>query len=471
LSQLVIREITEIGVVFRGVRRQQVMDTVRAAAFVGALLLAWVSMRPFIDLGNQDLKDLSTGNEILTYLAFGSAALLMVALAIRDNIRALATLLSPGFVLFGAWIVVSVVLSLDPATSIRRFALTICVMTVAAVMMLLPKSQSELVRWFSIAVLTLLAICYLGVLLAPSLSVHLATDAQEPHLAGDWRGSFGHKNVAAAMMAMFLFLGIYSFKSGARGSGAAIIALASLFLINAEGKSSTALFFTVLVLTSLTTIVRSFWLRAVIFLAPLLVLNLLSVGTVMNESLANIARLLPFDTSFTGRTDIWTFAFQALQSRLPTGYGFSAFWGSSSIQDLPQGMEWAEYASHSHNGYLDTALAMGLPGLVLLIVVLVITPLRNFHAADRGGNGGPLAMLFLRLWLFGLYLSSMESFFLDRADPIWFTFLVAVFGLHYLARFRVKDVGRAAPAPFVRRRTTNLRNRMAPAPSAASATM
>ena len=55
-----------------------------------------------------------------------------------------------------------------------------------------------------------------------------------------------------------------------------------------------------------------------------------------------------------------------------------------------------------------------------------------------GGNNGPLTMALLRIWLFGLYLSSMESFFLDRADPLWFTFLLAVFGLHYLARFRVE---------------------------------
>ena len=47
-------------------------------------------------------------------------------------------------------------------------------------------------------------------------------------------------------------------------------------------------------------------------------------------------------------------------------------------------------------------------------------------------------MVLLRIWLFGLYLSSMESFFLDRADPLWFTFLLAVFGLHYLARFRAR---------------------------------
>jgi hypothetical protein len=47
----------------------------------------------------------------------------------------------------------------------------------------------------------LLAICYLGILLAPDLSVHLASDPQEPGLAGgNWRGAFGHKNQAAAIM-------------------------------------------------------------------------------------------------------------------------------------------------------------------------------------------------------------------------------------------------------------------------------
>ena len=68
----------------------------------------------------------------------------------------------------------------------------------------------------------------------------------------------------------------------------------------------------------------------------------------------------------------------------------------------------------------------------------VVAPLRDFHAADRGGNNGPLAMALLRIWLFGVYLSSLESFYLDRDDPIWFTFLLAVFGLHYLARFRMR---------------------------------
>jgi O-antigen ligase len=436
VSQFVTQ--SEVRAVFGVLHRQQVMDVVRGSAFIGALLLGWVSLHPFADLGDQSLKDLTTGNETLTYLAFGSMALLMAALVMRDDMQGLTTLVSPGFVLFGAWLMVSVLLSLDPGTSIRRVALTICVIAVAAAMMLLPKSQTELARWFGVAALALLAVCYLGILLAPNFATHLATDAQEPLLAGDWRGVFGHKNVAAAMMAMMVFLGIYVMRSGARLSGVTIITLASVFLVNAEGKSSSALIIVVLILTSLTAIVRSFWLRAVLLLTPLLILSLFTIGTVMSDRLADIAKLLPIDTSFTGRTDIWTFAIQSLQERLLTGYGFAAFWGSSSMQNLPEGMEWAQTASHSHNGYLDIALTMGLPGLALLIAVLVIAPLRNFHAADRGGNNGPLAMVLLQIWLFGIYLSSLESFFLDRIDPIWFTFLLAVFGLHYLARFRVR---------------------------------
>ena len=49
-------------------------------------------------------------------------------------------------------------------------------------------------------------------------------------------------------------------------------------------------------------------------LTPLVLLNMFSVGTVMSESLAEIAKLLPLDSSFTGRTDIWSFALQSLQA-------------------------------------------------------------------------------------------------------------------------------------------------------------
>jgi O-antigen ligase len=434
VSQFVVT--SEIEAVVGEIRRQQVIDVVRGATFVGAILLVWITLRPFEDLSNMQIGEVSTGNELPTYATFGGLAVLTMVLALRDNVRGLTTLLSPSFLWFAGWLCFTILLSFDPSTSIRRFSLTVCVIAVAAALPLLAKSQDEMIRWLSIAALVLLTTCYLGLLLAPHLSIHLATDPQEPGLAGNWRGSFSHKNGAAAIIAMLLFYSVAFIRTGRWISGVIVIGLSSLFLYYAAGKSSLALCIAVLVLTSLTSVIRSFAGRVVLLLTPLLLLNMLGVGTVMSDGLALVAKMLPLDASFTGRTDIWAFALQSLQPKLATGYGFSAFWGSSAIQGLPEGKEWAAFASHSHNGYLDTALGMGLPGLALLVVVLVIKPLRDFQNADEGGNNGPLAMAFLRVWLFGVYLSSMESFFLDRADAIWVTFLIAVFGLHYLARFR-----------------------------------
>ena len=428
----------DIGVVLARLWRLAVIDLVRGATFVGALLLAWITLHPFADLGSQEIKEAATGNEVPTYLAFGCLGVLALTLALRDSWRGLSTLLTPAFVLFAGWIVVSVILSQDPGTSVRRLALTACVIAVAAALMLLPKSQHAFMRWLALTSLVLLAACYLGILLAPSVAMHLATDAQEPQLAGNWRGVFGHKNMAAGVMAMLVFVGIYVVRSGAWLSGVAITLLSLVFLVYTAGKSSLALTLVVLALTSVLGLVRPFWLRAGMLLSPLLLLNLFSVGTVLFDGVAELAQQLPLDASFTGRADIWSFAVESLRQRLATGYGFAAFWGTDMIRSLPEGKEWAEFASHSHNGYLDTALATGLPGLALLLIALVIAPLRNLDAAERGGNGGPLLLLLAQIWLFGLYLSSLESFFLDRADPLWFTFLLAVFGLHYLARFRLR---------------------------------
>src|SRR6202041_1044691 len=140
--------------------------------------------------------------------------------------------------------------------------------------------------------------------------------------------------------AMLLFEGIYVVGATEWISGTAILALSSLFLLNTTGKSSLALCALVLMLSTLTTRIRSLWLRVIIFLTPLVLLNVFSVGTVMSDTLAELVSKLPFDTSFTGRTDVWTFAILALQLRLYTGYGFEAFWGGSEMRNLPEGMEW-----------------------------------------------------------------------------------------------------------------------------------
>ena len=416
-----------------------VMRVARCAGFVATVLVIWVSLRPFPDLSDSAVGDLDKGKLASTYITLGMFSVAALALTVRRHARALRTLMTPMFLVLCCWMCINTVFSHDFGLSFQRLILTGSVLTMAACLLLLPDSQDELDIWLSVTVLIFLFLCYFGVMLAPSLSIHTARDTFESHLAGDWRGPFGHKNVAAPIMALLVFVGIYLMGRQAILRGVAIITLSSVFLIMTGGKSAMVLCAVAFALSVLVIAVKGVVLRACLIFLPLLSLNLLTVGSVFSERLAAIVKLLPLDTTFTGRTAIWEFAISSLGLHPWLGYGFAAFWGTDSIQNLipDDQIEWASTAAHSHNGYLDNALTVGIPGLALIVAIFVIAPLRNFSVVTRSGADDPLAKLFLRIWLFGIYLSSMESFLLDRADPIWFTFLVGVFGLHYLARFRL----------------------------------
>ena len=225
--------------------------------------------------------------------------------------------------------------------------------------------------------------------------------------------------------------------------GPLVIVLSAIFLFFAGGKSATGLCIITFCIVELVVAVRSFRLRALLCFVPLIVLNLLGIGTVVSPSLRAISSLLPFDTSFTGRDEVWRFAFDSIAQRPLFGWGYLAFWGSSFLRDVDPGEatnDWVVIASHSHNSYLDSRAGAGYSRPAAGVC----------HSGDRArsgtfisaaerGEATPLGNMFLRIWLFGIYLASLESFFLDRADPMWFTLLLAVIGLHYLARFRTGD--------------------------------
>lgn len=426
--------------------RSEVAHAVRCLIFVAALLVVWVSLQPFTELGESASGDAGSGKLASTYLAFGLLAVVSVVAAFGANRPALRSFASPVFVALAAWMVVNIAASQDFGISLQRFVLSLCAVTVAAMLPLLPDDSTDFRRWLAAGALILLLLCYGGILLVPHLTVHLASDPLEPQLAGDWRGTFGHKNLAAPVMAMLVFIGLYLARSGATVSGVAVVVLSGIFLVFSRGKAATALCLATLVIAELIVRTRSFRWRAVLCYAPLLAMNLFSLGTVLSGTLAAVVRILPIDATFTGRTDIWRFGFEALAARPITGYGFAAFWGDAHTQAPAEAdLQWATEAAHSHNGFLDTALTVGVPGLLLVMAIFVVAPLKNFQLAEARGSDGALATMFLRIWLFGVYLSCMESFFLDRVNPIWFTYLLGVFGLHYLARFGVRRHAAAPP--------------------------
>jgi O-antigen ligase len=280
-----------------------------------------------------------------------------------------------------------------------------------------------------------LGLCYFGVLFLPDLSIHSLADSLEPDLAGDWRGVFSHKNVASPVVGFLAYIGMYLATTGRRAEGLVIATAALVFLYFTHGKTSSALWFPAVFVGYFVARSPGIWTFAVALVPPLM-LNALGFGAQVVPALASLAAALPFDSSFTGRADLWRFAAQKIAERPFVGRGFDAFWDDPSLRDNAE-EGWIAGAAHAHNGYVDATLAMGLVGLALTLWAFVIQPMADLRASAHVGGDPALATLAARIWVYGIWVSSLETFLYDRANPVWFLFLFAAFTLRYLATFRV----------------------------------
>ena len=320
-------------------------------------------------------------------------------------------------------------------------------MGMAIAVTILPLNLRQFAKLLSGIALVILALCFAGGLLIPHLAIHQATDFPEPNLAGDWRGIYSHKNIAASIMVMFIFTGILTVRAGERWLGTAVIVLSLVFMFLAGGKTALAMLVPTLLLSIVFVTARSSIPRILIALVPVLMINFVTIGSVAWPQVGMINKMFLPDASFTGRTDIWEFALGKVRERPVFGFGFSAFWQTSATMFGGKGdKEAAEaidgdivtLADHAHNAYLDVALTTGVPGLFLTILWLIIQPLRDFNRAKSNGASPALLLYFVQIWLFCINFACLESLFYHRTDPVWFMLLIAVFGMTALTRYKVR---------------------------------
>jgi O-antigen ligase len=417
-------------------QRSDAIDfVIRSALFVAVFLIVWASFQPFRSLAEATPEVAEEGNRV-NQIGYTVLFLLLAAWAFLNNAGPLKLLLRPALILLLLWFALCVVTSWEPALSARRLAFSLIVMAIAAMVMLLPTNLRHFTALITTATLIVLTLSYLGLLFAPSLAIHQPTDFLEPEHAGSWRGVFPHKNQAGATMVVFFFIGIFVARARNLVLGAAIVALAAIFLAFSNSKTATALLPVVLIVAAFiancgrTTAI-------VLVLALIAFLNLLSVGSIYFEPVRGLLNMILSDASFTGRTDIWQFAIEHIMRRPILGYGFSAFWGTEQVvHGLSQGATWATAATDAHNGYLNLAVTIGLPGLVLVLIWLAVLPLVDFYRR-REAAAQPLQMLYLRVWLFGLFASCFESGLFQQVGEVWFFMLTATFGLRYLSVSRL----------------------------------
>ncbi|MGB9366528.1 MAG: O-antigen ligase [Xanthobacteraceae bacterium] len=403
---------------------------VRSALFLACFLLAALTASPFPDLGDPKLLDpIGDGNRL------GQILILILTLTLGTFVLTKARwvilrALTPALVLTLLWFAGTAVVSAHSGLAMRRLLLAGFSVVNATALLALPTDREHFGRLLAIGALVILATSYLGVLLAPQLSIHQASDVIENALAGAWRGPFGHKNGAGAMMVVLIFVGVFVCRAVNMVPGLIIIVGAAVFLPFTASKSPMGLFPLVLILSFAVLWFRHATPRYALVIAAVAVANLLTVGTVTIESVGKLITSLMPDASYTGRDEIWLFAIEHVLKKPITGFGFQAFWGTGDLLfNWGVNESWGLRASDAHNGYLNIAVMTGLVGLALTLTWVVLQPLADLSDERRKGFDPALTTLFVQIWIFGLLLSSVESVLFSGGDTLWFMMIVSVIGL------------------------------------------
>jgi O-antigen ligase len=426
---------------------RQVQSLFRHGVFVLILLAVWISTRPFYV---PDDSGAPPAGDIINQLTFsGLAGMAFLGLCLADR-RAMVPMLQPSYLVLFLWLVFAVYQSTFFGISFRAFAFTMIVIFLAAALFALPERFRQFQNLFLLATLITMLMAYFGVIALPSLGKHTDFDPFEPEHAGSWKGHYDHKNIAGGAMATFAITGIYALRIGRKALGWVLLVGGVVFLYYTKSKTALVLLPAAILIGYVAERSQSLPIRLLVCIGPVAALLALTLGGALVPEIAAFNKAALKDPTFTGRFDIWRYGFEMLAAKPWTGYGYEAFWQTDITLKGESRLElaWAvEKIIHGHNGYLDVALTLGIPGLLMVLYVFVVKPVVDFHHCQPGDDNRKLAGMFLMIWLFIALDMCLETYFFRRADPVWFSLLVAVIGLRFSAVYRVdQSPSQAAPA-------------------------
>lgn len=321
----------------------------------------------------------------------------------------------------GNWLVVflslltlaSVLWSVAPDTTVRR-AFALIMTTLFGLWFASRWNWRELIL-ITAASFVLLAFASIAMaLVMPSLGID-----NEIHV-GAWRGVWWEKNTLGAMMAW----GAVSCYAAGRVDPArwmiwtvAALVCSGLVLLSTSKTALLALLLGTGAVIGIALCRRGFGFAALMLF--LLLTTVCGLGLVLAIAPVEAIEALGRDATLTGRTDIWVVLIDQIAARPWTGYGYMAYWAADDgpVFWVRQATDWD--VPTAHNGWIETALAIGVPGASLMAVVFLQALLR---AAGRLFRGPETYWALVFLTLFGL-VSISESNLLQQNSLSWVLFV------------------------------------------------
>lgn len=393
--------------------------SIAAAALVMLLFVAVIGFEPLRE--SRSPGTLSGDGDATRQIAYLLILCTVFAIGLGSGAaRRLLAIPLPLAIAMG-WCWLSVSWSAVPEIALRRLALT------TIIVWIIFRLVDELgfrstVAWVAGFLIVLLPLNYLAVLFSP-VGVHSLREVGDLNIIGNWRGLLPHKNFAGIICAstiLFVLLGL-------RGHLAAriVVALAAaLFLYYSHSKTSTGVVLIALAAGYLFLVYNPAYRM---LLVPGIMILAVSVAFAFERGLLRLSNPIYEPNSLTGRGELWMVVTRYINDNPLLGTGFGSFWNIGESSPVYQySTSWVTHQANAHNGYLDLAAQIGVPGLILTVVAVFVVPLARVLASTRiPRRDGALVVALL---VFFLCHNMTESSLLDR-DMIGQIFVILAVAL------------------------------------------
>lgn len=293
--------------------------------------------------------------------------------------------------------------------------------------------------------LKLLALVF-GIVAVLSLVFAVALPSYGLQGGQSWQGIYHHKNMLGRIMILsgVVFVLMIHTEHKRRWMAWGGAGLSTMLLLLSNSKTALALYGTLVILLPLYRAMRLYYKLAV----PLLIGAVLSGGAIAMIVLASVETVLESagkDLTLSGRTDLWGLVLDMIQLRPWLGYGFGGFWrGWNGASAYIWTAEWW-LPMHSHNGYLNLWLDLGLVGLMIFGFSFLMV-LRRAIIWVRSTNS-PEYLMPLSFLTFMLLYNLTESVILLQNTIFWILYVTIAFSrLEQDERLSKPPYGRAIPS-------------------------
>ena len=166
------------------------------------------------------------------------------------------------------------------------------------------------------------------------------------------------------------------------------------------------------------------------FLSLLLLLVMYAASVkIIGDYYTDILQLLGKSPSLTGRTDFWPQVIQRISERPVFGYGVNGFWQSWRGFDNPAAgisTNFGYVPNHSHNGFLDLGLQLGVTGIVLFVCSFLLTLFKAISLFLAPGRKEAITYIVILVFIVISNISVSELF---SASHIWFYYVLTAVGV------------------------------------------